>query len=126
MGLRSIRTFPVSLYSLLLGTFLSIPAWAVDPGYLESVEADVAEFGSVEFRPPADSTWLGAADQEASPLLDLAGFAGYLKDKSPGSYIFYKKLSFEYQERLHKDYLATGDLDRIKDDIFKYTREMKK
>ena len=126
MVLRSTRTFPVSLCGLLLGSFLSFPARAIDPGYLDAVEADAAEFTSQEFHPPADSTWLGAGDQTASPALDLAGFESYLQDKSPGSYIFYQKLSFEYQERLHKDYLATGDLDRIKDDIFKYTREMKK
>ncbi|MEJ2694947.1 MAG: hypothetical protein P8166_18525 [Candidatus Thiodiazotropha sp.] len=126
MVLRSPRAFPVCRYSLLLSSFLFFPAWAVDPGYLETVEADVAEFTSQEFQPPADSTWLGGGEQEASPALDLAGFASYLQDKSPGSYIFYMKLSFDYQERLHKDYLATGDLDRIKEDIFKYTREMKK
>jgi hypothetical protein len=50
----------------------------------------------------------------------------YIQSKSPGSYIFYKKLPTDYQQRLHRDYLATGDLDRIKQDIFKYTREVKR
>lgn len=114
------------LCGLVAGVCLPARAIALDPGYIEAVEADVAEFTTNEFHPPANSGWLGGADSESLAVMDLTGFADYLKEKSPGSFIFYKKLSNEYRERLHKDYLATGDLNRVKQDIFKYTREMKK
>jgi hypothetical protein len=120
------RSAAVCFCGLLIGSLQATTAHAVDPGYLTAVEADVAEFTSKEFQPPPDSTWLGSKDSEAAQLADLKGFSSFLRSKSPGSYIFYNKLPTEYQELLHKDYLATGDLDRVKQDIFKYTREMKK
>jgi hypothetical protein len=87
----------------------------------------VSEFTTNEFQAPENSKWLGDDDNAAAAEMnDLEGFSAYLQNKSPGSYIFYKKLPKNYQERLHRDYLATGDLDRIKQDIFKYTREAKK
>jgi hypothetical protein len=111
---------------LSIGSFLSGSAIAIDRSYIDAIEADVAEFTTNEFHPPADSDWLGNLDSGSTQLMDLNGFADYLRSKSPGSYIFYKKLPGEYRERLLSDYLATGDLDRIKQDIFKYTREVKK
>jgi hypothetical protein len=101
-------------------------AFGVDSSYINAIEADVAEFTTNEFHPPADSNWLGNTDSDTTQLKDLNSFSEYLKNKSPGSYIFYTTLPREYKERLHKDYLLTGDLDRIKQDIFKYTREAKK
>jgi len=105
-------------------------AMAVDSGYVDAVEADLAEFTTGSFQAPADSTWVGVeateADGAAPALADLEGFSSFLRSKSPGSFIFYNKLSDEYKELLHKDYLATGDLERVKADIFKYTRESKK
>ncbi|WP_316365598.1 hypothetical protein [Candidatus Thiodiazotropha sp. CDECU1] len=114
--------------SCCLSIFLcqSGKAFGIDAGYIDAVEADVAEFTTNEFNPPADSSWLGSADSESTKLMDLNGFSDHLQNKSPGSYIFYKKLPGEYKERLLKDYLATGDLERVKQDIFKYTREVKK
>jgi hypothetical protein len=120
------RAYSVICCGLLIGICQSTKVFALDPGYIEAVEADVAEFTTKEFHPPANSSWLGSVNSESQPLMDLDGFSDYLKEKSPGSFIFYKKLPNEYKERLHQDYLATGDLDRIKQDIFKYTREMKK
>ena len=111
---------------LLTGLLVSLPALALDDGYIDAIEADVAEFTTKEFSPPAESSWLGSEDGEAAQLADLAGFSSFLQKKSPGSYIFYKKLPTEYKEQLHQDYLATGDLERIKSDIFKYTREVKR
>lgn len=124
----SVLNRPVTLWlgGLLAGSLLSHSAQALDPGYLDAVEADVAEFTSQTFTPPADTGWLGDTDSEAVQLADLEGFSSFLQQKSPGSYIFYRKLPTEYKEQLHQDYLATGDLDRIKQDIFKYTREVKR
>lgn len=120
------RMYSILCCALLMGVCRPTTVFAIDTGYIEAVKADVAEFTTNEFHPPADSSWLGGVESETAQLMDLEGFSDYIKNKSPGSYIFYKKLPSEYKERLHKDYLATGDLDRIKQDIFKYTREIKK
>jgi hypothetical protein len=109
-----------------IGIFQSDTVFGIDSSYIEAIEADVAEFTTHEFHPPADSSWLGNSDSESTSLMDLNGFSDHLQNKSPGSYIFYKKLPGKYKEQLLEDYLATGDLDRIKQDIFKYTREVKK
>ena len=117
----------IGSFCLLLGVLHAPSLLAIDSGYIEAVKADVSEFSTKEFIAPVDSSWLGSGDEAAAAELnDLPGFSSYLKNKSPGSYIFYTKLPTDYQERLHRDYLATGDLDRIKQDIFKYTREAKK
>jgi hypothetical protein len=112
--------------SLSIGFLLSGRALAIDTGYIDAIEADVAEFTTNEFHPPVDSDWLGNADSDSARVMDLNGFSEYILNKSPGSFIFYKKLPSEYKERLLKDYLVTGDLERIKHDIFKYTHEVKK
>jgi hypothetical protein len=111
---------------LSIAILQSDSAFSIDSGYIDAIEADVAEFTTHEFHPPANSTWLGNVASDSTQLMDLNAFSEYLQNKSPGSFIFYKKLPSEYKERLLKDYLATGDLDRIKQDIFKYTREVKK
>jgi hypothetical protein len=113
-------------YSIMLLMFGFRPAFGIDQGYLSAIEADVAEFTSRQFQPPADTSWLGDSAGDTAQMMDSSGFATFLKDKSPGSHLFYEKLPIEYKERLRKDYLATGDLDRVKQDIFKYTREVKK
>ncbi len=121
------RMSGIALFTLLLGLSQTPSALALDAGYLEAVKADVSEFTTNEFKAPENSKWLGAGeDAAAAELDDLAGFSNFLQKKSPGSFIFYKKLPTDYQQRLHRDYLATGDLDRIKQDIFTYTREVKK
>jgi hypothetical protein len=121
----SIRIRRLLTCHLSIGFFLSGTALAVDTGYIDAIEADVAEFTTNEFHPPVDSDWLGNVDSESTQLMDQDGFSDYLRNKSPGSFIFYKKLPGEYKVRLLKDYLATGDFDRIKQDIFKYTHEVK-
>jgi hypothetical protein len=112
--------------ALFIGALLSLPALALDDAYIDAVKADVAEFTTKEFTPPADSGWLGTEEEEGAQMADLEGFSRFLQQKSPGSFIFYKKLPAEYQKRLHQDYLATGDLERTKDEIFKFTRELKR
>jgi hypothetical protein len=101
-------------------------AHALNQGYLDAVRADVKEFSSHEFEAPADSDWLGGEENLSSQLTDLKGFSEFIRTKSPGSYIFYIKLADEHKKKLHQDYLSTGDIHRLKQDIFKYTREMKK
>ncbi|MCU7810691.1 MAG: hypothetical protein KZQ77_05575 [Candidatus Thiodiazotropha sp. (ex Notomyrtea botanica)] len=102
---------------------------AADREYLLAVEADVAEFDGHVFEIPSDSPWVGSDSQ--APILSggqnggLDSFSVFIESKSPGSYIFYKKLPEVYKMRLHQDYLTTGDLDRVKDDIFRYTKELK-
>jgi hypothetical protein len=120
------RMIPFLLFSLITVPFIASQAHALDQGYIDAVEADVAEFTSHEFHPPANSSWLGGKDNDSTQRADQQGFSEFLQSNSPGSYIFYKKLPSNYRMKLHKDYLATGDLDRIKKDIFEYTREMKK
>jgi hypothetical protein len=68
---------------------------------------------------------LGDTDNRSAQLADLQGFSEYIRSKSPGTYIFYQQLTDEYRSKLHQDYLSTGDLDRVKQDIFKYMREIK-
>ena len=115
---------------LLMGGFVCTYVQAADADYIAAIKADVAEFTTHEFQAPPDSAWVGAGDESSqnagNQVMDLEGFSAYLQKKSPGSYIFYKKLPVEYKEKLHGDYLSTGDLDRIKEDIFKYSREVKR
>lgn len=122
----SVRVRMLLTCYLSFSVFSSNRVIAIDTGYIDAIEADVAEFTTNEFHPPSESDWLGNVDSDSTQVMDLNGFSDYLQNKSPGSYIFYKKLPREYKERLLHDYLATGDLDRIKQDIFKYTREVKK
>ena len=105
-------------------------ALAAEREYLEAVEADVAEFTTEAFEVSPESPWIVSisTDTSGNPAQSggLEDFSAFIKSKSPGSFIFYKNLTDEYKRRLQQDYLATGDLDRIKDDIFRYTKEMKK
>jgi hypothetical protein len=124
MNLKPIRPIH-NLFGLIL--FIVSPGvnHAFDQGYLDAVKADVEEFSTHEFLPPADSAWLGDKENLSAQIADLQGFSEFVRTQSPGSYIFYKKLSGEYKNRLHQDYLSTGDLQRLKQDIFEYTRETK-
>ncbi|MEJ2403181.1 MAG: hypothetical protein P8171_02655 [Candidatus Thiodiazotropha sp.] len=98
--------------------------------YIDAVRADAEEFSTGSFTPPENSPWVAKIpDQSATgdtPQSKLEDFSNFLKDKSPGSYIFYSKLPKDYQTRLHQEYLATGDLQKVKQDIFKYSREVKR
>jgi hypothetical protein len=108
----------------LLGLISIESAYGIDQGYIDAIEADVAEFATHDFQPPAGSKWLGESANELVQLMDLESFSLFLKNKSPGSFIFYEKLPVQYKNQLHNDYRVTGDLDRIKEDIFRYTGEI--
>lgn len=129
MDEKNSQSVTIHLGLLLTGGLLCASAQAADPGYIDAIKADVAEFTTHEFKPPPDSSWIGsgseASQNGAAQSMDLDGFSAFLQKKSPGSYIFYEKLPLKYKQKLHGDYLATGDLDRIKADIFKYSREAK-
>ncbi|MEJ2621298.1 MAG: hypothetical protein P8163_13855 [Candidatus Thiodiazotropha sp.] len=118
--------FSKLLFGIASLTLLLNSANALDSGYVEAIKSDVEEFTTHEFHPPAESSWLSNKDSSSAQLADLQGFSDYIRTKSPGSYIFYKKLSNDYKSKLHQEYLSTGDLDRVKKDIFNYTREMKR
>ena len=106
------------------------PLQAAESGYLDAVRADHEEFTTGEFKPPAESTWIGSqSDQAESHNLayeTLEDFSSFLKKESPGSFIFYTKLPEAYQNRLHKEYLTSGNLEELKQSIFKYSSEVKK
>jgi hypothetical protein len=97
--------------------------------YLDAVEADVEEFTTGTFSSPANSTWVGTAQDHTTDVHvnedKLDDFSNFLREKSPGSYIFYSKLPHEYQNRLHQEYLASGDMEKIKRNIFIYMQEIK-
>jgi hypothetical protein len=124
------RTVTIHLGLLLTGGLLCVSAEAADPDYIDAIKADVAEFTTHEFQTPPDSSWVGSGSESSqnggTQSMDLNGFSAFLQKKTPGSYIFYEKLSMKYKQKLHGDYLATGDLDRVKADIFKYSREARK
>jgi hypothetical protein len=106
------------------------PLHASERGYLDAITADYEEFTTGVFEPPTGSTWVSSLDsQNKSHNLayeKLEDFSSFLKEASPGSFIFYNKLPKAYQNQLHQDYLKAGNLDEIKQNIFIYTDELKK
>ncbi|MCG8082714.1 MAG: hypothetical protein JAY73_17040 [Candidatus Thiodiazotropha taylori] len=121
-----------SLFLLSLLSSLSIGNQldAAENGYLDAIKADYNEFNSGIFEPPAESTWIGSlsTDTDNARLSHdgLQDFSLFLKQASPGSFIFYNKLPDRYKDQLHQQYLKSGNLDEIKKDIFNYSREVKK
>jgi hypothetical protein len=115
---------------LILSSFALSPVHAVEKGYIDAVQADLDEFTSGKFEPPPESTWVGSLENQtggsSNSFNKLKNFSSYVKEKSPGSYIFYAKLPTSYQIRLQQEYLATGDIEQLKRNIFKYSREVKK
>ena len=115
---------------LPLCLFCSLAVQASEREYLEAIKADMEEFYTHEFKPPAGSPWVVSTDTASgggeSEFETLEAFSRFVQKKSPGSYIFYNKLPAGYQKRVHEDYLATGDLNRMKNNIFRFSREVKK
>ncbi|MEW8624417.1 MAG: hypothetical protein AB2551_01525 [Candidatus Thiodiazotropha sp.] len=121
---------PLLALSLLTGLSLGNQLYAVQSGYLDAIKADFDEFNSGVFEPPPESTWIGSSSTDNSnaglTYENLQDFSLFLKEVSPGSFIFYNKLPAQYKHQLHQQYLKTGNLDEIKKDIFKYSSEIKK
>ncbi len=115
---------------LLAGLTLGNRLYATQSGYLDAVKADFDEFNKGVFEPPPESTWIGSLSKHNGNAglssENLHDFSLFLKDASPGSFIFYNKLPIQYQHRLHRQYLNTGNLDEIKKDIFKYSSDIRK
>ena len=116
---------------ILLGLSLFCAALSASTDdYLEAVKADAEEFFSKEFKPPADSSWAASMAVSDAPgtsqLEGLEGFSDFIKKKSPGSHIFYRKLPPEIQAQVYEEYLTTGDLERTKKSIFELSRKTKK
>jgi hypothetical protein len=106
-----------------------LPLHASESEYLDAIKADYEEFTTGMFEIPPDSTWISSLDSQTEShnlaYKKLEDFSTFLKEQSPGSFIFYNKLPKAYQSQLHQDYLKTGNLDEIKQSIFKYTDELK-
>lgn len=103
---------------------------ASERDYQEAIIADYEEFSSGVFTPPSDSPWINSPgnnpDNNIPSYENLEDFSAFVKKESPGSFIFYNKLPKNYQNRLHQEYLKTGNLEEIKKNIFKYSSEVKK
>jgi hypothetical protein len=117
------------LLSLLLGLAINNPLNAMESSYLDAVIADYDEFNNGTFEAPIESTWIGSLSSDNSTSNQayekLQDFSLYLKEESPGTFIFYDNLPAKYKNQLHQQYLKTGNLDEIKKDIFKYSNEIK-
>jgi hypothetical protein len=118
------------LLSLLASLAVNSQLNAMESGYLDAIKADYNEFNSGSFAPPSESTWIGSAGSDSSTsnlaYEKLQDFSLYLREVSPGTFIFYDNLPAKYKNQLHQQYLKTGNLDEIKKDIFKYSNEIKK
>ena len=101
------------------------PVVASQREYIEAIKADVAEFSSGVFNAPEGNAWIDAAQltfgAAGKKTESLESFSDFLKTESPGSHIFYKKLPPEFKQKIFEEYLTTGDLERTKKDILKYT-----
>ena len=102
----------------------SLSVSAVQQGYIEAIQADVDEFSSGSFQPPAGSSWLGADAVESGGSLNrtvsLEAFSEYLQKESPGTYIFYKKIPLVVRKKVLIEYVEIGDFERTKKSIFRY------
>lgn len=126
-GIRRNRTPVIAVFSCLL---CSLSVIASQQDYIEAIKADVHEFSSGSFDPPVDSLWVGAdsltIERAEKKHEGLDAFSDFLKAKSPGTHIFYQKLPVQFQQKVHEEYLATGDLERAKKSVFKYLGDLRK
>lgn len=117
----------IAFFSLL---FYSMTIVASQQDYIEAIEADVDEFTSGTFDPPKGSKWvdtgLGDNGGAAKKTETLETFAEFLKNESPGTYIFYKKLPLEFKQKVLEEYLAIGDIERTKKSILRYASSGRK
>jgi hypothetical protein len=114
--------------TLLLSLTLSNQLNAMQSDYLNAIKADYDEFYSGIFEVPVESNWIGTIGSEDNGSLNyekLQDFELFLKQASPGSFIFFNVLPAKYKNQLHQQYLKTGNLDEIKQDIFIYSNELK-
>jgi hypothetical protein len=99
------------------------PAFASQQEYIAAIKADVAEFSTGAFDPPAGSSWLvsdQASQGEVDLVITLEAFSAFLQTKSPGTSIFYRKLTLEDRRKVYQDYLETGDFERTKKQVLRF------
>jgi hypothetical protein len=115
------------LASAVCGSLLCVQSVvASQQEYIDAIQADVDEFSSGEFNPPEDSTWVGSDLQQAGEIAKqgmgqgLEPFSEFLKEESPGSFIFFNKLPEEVKQKVADEYLEFGDLERTKKSILRY------
>ncbi len=125
MGEYRTRRHPVLVLYVWICLLLSQPVIASQKAYIEAIEADVDEFSSGTFTAPADSSWTGldstGAGMSQKNTETLESFSEFLKQASPGSYIFYVKLPPALQRKILEEYRTLGDLERTKKTILNFS-----
>lgn len=96
----------------------------IDPAYVEVLKAEIREFNSGSFVVPSNSAaW--APEPEVSSAgtstesISEDQFSEYLRVQLPGTFILYKRLEPGQKEQIFRDYLANGDLGKVRDSVFK-------
>lgn len=87
--------------------------------YVQAVQAEVAEFTSGSFDLPESSPWLPDA-KAAGIHRASAEFEQFNKDfrkKAPGTYIRYNQLPYAIQQQIYRDYVKTGDFNKVRADV---------
>ena len=112
------------LACLVLSGFLCMDLQASQEEYLAAVKADVQEFKTGHFDAPADSHWLGEGEAPGAEIAGgLEGFNDFLRKQFPGTFILFQKLPDWKQKEIHQEYLATGDLGRLRTSIYSFKRD---
>jgi hypothetical protein len=121
------------LVSAICGSLLCAQSLvASQQEYIDAIKADVDEFSSGEFNPPEGSTWVGSDLHAAGEIAnqgkgqDLESFTEFLKEESPGSFIFFNKLPEDLKQKVADEYLEFGDLERTKKSILRYASSRKR
>jgi hypothetical protein len=98
---------------------LSSAAQALPDDYLAAVAADVREFSTGSFVAPRNSGWIGGGGSQAADdgTASLAAFDAFFKKRFPGTYILFARLAAHDKEAVWKDYVKTGDLERLRANI---------
>ena len=125
-----LRCHSILMMIMLSGLWCNLPVIASQQAYIDAIKADAEEFSTGTFNPPVDSPWI-ATDPVATDVSKRKGegldaFAEFLQAKFPGTYLFYQRLPVEFQHKVHEEYLATGDTDRVKKSVFRYLSDRRR
>ena len=91
--------------------------YAADSSYVEALQAEVDEFETGKFNLDPKSPWIAKADAGAGTT-DLEGFTKFLRRELPGTYILFVRLPKSTQMKLFENYVNTGDLGKVRGDIY--------
>ena len=118
--IRVIAPFRVGAFVILACGMSSAAAQALPDDYLAAIKADAKEFATGSFVAPQNSAWVGRGGSKAADdgTASLAAFQSFLKKRFPGTHILYAKLADGDKSTLWKDYVKTGDLGRLRTNIF--------